>query len=63
MKPKFPKKSLILMLIYLIGGSVLIAIPNLPRVFGGIDLSVLIVGYIGYFYIIGASIFYALKGE
>lgn len=59
LKKKFPKVSLILMLIYLIGGSILIATPNLPRSFGGIDIATLIIGYLGYIFLVLACLFYA----
>ncbi len=59
--PKLPVTQIILMLIYLIGGSIIISIPNLPRIAGGIDIAVWIVGYVGYAYIIAASLYYAIK--
>ena len=51
-KPKFPKVSLILMMI-----------PDLPRNVFGLDATTFIVGYLGYVYIILASLFYAKTGK
>ena len=63
LKKQFPFVSLILMLIYLIGGSILIAIPNLPRDFWGIDIATLIVSYLGYIFLIAACFFYVKTGK
>ena len=62
-KPKFPVVSRVLMLIYLIGGSILCALPNLPAIAGGIDIAVWIIGYVGYVYVILACLYYAKKGK
>ncbi len=61
--PKLPVTQIVLMLVYLIGGSVLISIPNLPKIAGGIDISVWTIGYVGYAYIIVASLYYAIRGK
>lgn len=61
--PKLPVTQIVLMLIYLVGGSIIISIPNLPKVAGGIDIAVWIVGYAGYAYVIGASLYYAIRGK
>ncbi|MCI8526309.1 MAG: hypothetical protein HFF17_10405 [Oscillospiraceae bacterium] len=63
LKKQFPFVSLILMLIYLIGGSLLIAVTGLPRVFGGIDIATLVIGYLGYLFLIGACLFYVKTGK
>ncbi len=63
LRDKFPFISLILMIIYLVGGSILIAIPGLPRVFGGIDIATLIIGYLGYIFLIAACFFYVKTGK
>lgn len=62
-KPKFPVVSLVLMLIYLIGGSILCSVKGLPAIAGGIDIAVWIIGYVGYVYVILACLYYAKKGK
>ena len=54
---------MILMLIFMIGGSILIAIPNLPRSFGGIDIATLIIAYLGYVFLIAACFLYVKTGK
>jgi hypothetical protein len=61
--PKFPKIQAVLMLIFLIGGSLLLTIPGLPVFAAGIDAAVWIVGYFGYIFIILASIIYTVTGK
>ena len=63
LRKKFPIVSLILMLIFMIGGSILIAIPNLPRSFGGIDIATLIIAYLGYVFLIAACFLYVKMGK
>ncbi len=63
LRKKFPIVSLILMLIFMIGGSILIAIPNLPRSFGGIDIATLIIAYLGYVFLIAACFLYVKTGK
>lgn len=61
-KPKFPKVSLILMIFFTVAG-VIMMIPDLPRNIFGLDATTFIVGYLGYVYIILASLFYAKTGK
>lgn len=61
-KPKFPKVSLILMIFFTVAGVVMM-IPDLPRNVFGLDATTFIVGYLGYVYIILASLFYAKTGK
>lgn len=63
LRKKFPIVSLILMLVFMIGGSILIAIPNLPRSFGGIDIATLIIAYLGYVFLIAACFLYVKTGK
>lgn len=63
LRKKFPIVSLILMLIFMVGGSILIAIPNLPRSFGGIDIATLIIAYLGYVFLIAACFLYVKTGK
>lgn len=62
-KPKFPKVSLILMIFFTVAGVVMMMIPDLPRNIFGLDATTFIVGYLGYVYIILASLFYAKTGK
>lgn len=63
-KPKFPKVSLILMIFFTVAGVVMMMmIPDLPRNIFGLDATTSIVGYLGYVYIILASLFYAKTGK
>lgn len=61
-KPKFPKVSLILIIFFTVAGVVMM-IPDLPRNIFGLDATTFIVGYLGYVYIILASLFYAKTGK
>lgn len=61
-KPKFSKVSLILMIFFTVAGVVMM-IPDLPRNIFGLDATTFIVGYLGYVYIILASLFYAKTGK
>lgn len=62
-KPKFPKVSLILMIFFTVAGVIMMMIPDLPRNVFGLDAATFIVGYLGYVYIILASLFYAKTGK
>lgn len=63
-KPKFPKVSLILMIFFTVAGVIMMMmIPDLPRNIFGLDATTFIVGYLGYVYIILASLFYAKTGK
>lgn len=44
-------------------GVVMMMIPDLPRNIFGLDATTFIVGYLGYVYIILASLFYAKTGK
>jgi hypothetical protein len=61
--PKLPMIQVVLMVIFLVGTSILLAIPNLPPVAAGLDIAVWLVGYFGYLYLIIACLIYALKGN
>ena len=61
--PKFPKISLILMIIFTVAGVIMMMIPDLPRNVFGLDITTFIIGYLGYVYIILASLFYAKTGK
>ena len=61
--PKFPKISLILMIFFTVAGVIMMTIPDLPRNVFGLDATTFIVGYLGYVYIILASLFYAKTGK
>jgi hypothetical protein len=62
MKPRLPWISLLLMAIFLVGGSAafLVAWPPGPA---HLDWGVWTVVYFGYVYVIGASVFYVLTGR
>lgn len=57
MKIRKPVVSILLMLIYIIVGSVLITTKQ-PMGPGNVDWGVLVIGYLGYIYLIAASIYY-----
>lgn len=61
--PKFPKISLILMIFFTVAGVIMMMIPDLPRNVFGLDITTFIVGYLGYVYIILASLFFAKTGK
>ena len=60
-KPKFPK--VFLMIFFTVAGVIMMMIPDLPRNVFGLDATTFIVGYLGYVYIILASLFYAKTGK
>jgi len=62
MKPKLPVVSILLMAIFLVGGSVALVI-DWPMGPAHLDWGVWIVVYFGYVYVIGASVFYVLTGR
>ena len=55
--------SIILMVIFHVIGAILIAFPEQPRVFGGIDLPTLLVGYFGYVYVVAACVYFVKTGK
>ena len=57
--PRLPVKSLILMIIFLVGGSFVISLKGLPMTSFGLDIAGIIIGYVSYLYLIGAAVFYA----
>ena len=62
MRPRLPVFSLVLMAIFLVGGSVALVV-DWPPGPANLDWGVWIVVYFGYAYVIGASIFYVLTGK
>lgn len=62
MRPRLPVFSLVLMTIFLVGGSVALVV-DWPPGPANLDWGVWIVVYFGYAYVIGASIFYVLTGR
>jgi len=57
--PKLPVVSIILMLIFTVGGSWLISLKNTTMLACGLDLPSLIVCFLSYFLIIGGAFYYA----
>lgn len=57
--PKLPVVSIILMLIFLVGGSLLTTIKNTTILPFGLDLPSLIVCFLSYLLIIGGAFYYA----
>ena len=57
--PKLPVVSLILMAIFLVGGSLLMTIKDTSLLTCGLDLPSLIVCYLSYILIIGGAFYYA----
>lgn len=55
--PKLPIVSIVLMLIFLIGGSLLIAVKGAPVYAFGLDLPSLIVCFLSYLLIAGGAFF------
>ncbi|HSF17492.1 MAG TPA: hypothetical protein VLK65_18255 [Vicinamibacteria bacterium] len=62
MRPRLPVFSLVLMAIFLVGGSVALVV-DWPPGPANLDWGVWIVVYFGYPYVIAASIFYVLTGK
>ncbi|HXV59898.1 MAG TPA: hypothetical protein VEK15_04325 [Vicinamibacteria bacterium] len=62
MRPRLPVFSLVLMAVFLLGGSVALVV-DWPPGPANLDWGVWIVVYFGYAYVIGASIFYVLTGR
>lgn len=61
-KPKLPIVSIVLMLLFLIGGSLTLII-DWPAGPANLDWGVWLLSYLGYLYIIAAAIYYAKKGR
>lgn len=62
MKPRLPWISILLMAIFLVGGSVALVLEWTPGP-AHLDWGVWIVVYFGYVYIIAASVIYVLTGR
>ncbi|THE11859.1 hypothetical protein E1I69_13310 [Bacillus timonensis] len=62
MKVKLPKLSILLMAIYLIGGIVIILVPMAPGP-GNIDWDVMVISYMGYLYLVIATLIYYKMGK
>jgi len=61
-KPRLPWISILLMAIFLVGGSVALVL-DWPPGPAHLDWGVWIVVYFGYVYVIAASVFYVLTGR
>lgn len=57
--PKLPIVSIVLMLIFLVGGSLLMTIKSAPVYSFGLDLPSLLVCFLSYLLIVGGAFFYA----
>ena len=62
MKPRLPLISILLMAIFLVGGSLALVV-DWPPGPAHLDWGVWIVVYFGYVYVIAASVFYVLTGR
>ncbi len=62
MKPRLPVISILLMAIFLVGGSIALVV-DWPPGPAHLDWGVWIVVYFGYVYVIAASVFYVLTGR
>ena len=62
MKPRLPVISILLMAIFLLGGSLALVV-DWPPGPAHLDWGVWIVVYFGYVYVIAASVFYVLTGR
>lgn len=62
MKPRLPLISILLMAIFLVGGSVALVV-DWPKGPAHLDWGVWTVVYFGYVYVIAASVFYVLTGR
>lgn len=60
MKVKLPIGSIILMLVFLIGGTLIMAF-NVPGSFWNLGTGPWIIGYLGYVFLIAAAIYHAIK--
>jgi hypothetical protein len=59
---KLPVVSIFLMVIFLVGGSIMLVL-DWPPGPANLDWGVWILAYFGYLYLIGASIYYVKKGN
>lgn len=57
--PKLPTVSIILMIVFYLGGSLLITLKGLPLLPIGIDIAVLLVCFVSYLFIIFGAFYYA----
>jgi hypothetical protein len=62
MRPRLPWISILLMTVFLVGGSAALVV-DWPPGPGHLDWGVWIVVYFGYVYVITASVFYVLTGR
>jgi hypothetical protein len=62
MKPKLPWISILLMVIFTVGGSIALLV-RWPAGPANLDWGVWILAYLGYLYVIAASLFYVKKGK
>jgi hypothetical protein len=61
-KPRLPIVSIVLMAIFLVGGSIALIV-DWPPGPANLDWGVWVVVYFGYVYVVGAAIFYVLTGR
>ena len=61
-KVKLPKVSILLMILFLLGGSLMLVV-DWPAGPANLDWGVWLLCYFGYLYVIAASIFYVVKGK
>ena len=62
MRVKLPLVSMVLMAVFLLGGSVMLVVEWPPGP-ANLDWGVWLLAYFGYLYVIAASVFYALTGK
>ena len=62
MRPRLPVVSIVLMAIFLVGGSVAL-VSDWPPGPANLDWGVWVVVYFGYVYVVGASIFHVRTGK
>jgi hypothetical protein len=61
-RPKLPWISILLMGIFIVAGSTALLVKWPPGP-GNLDWGVWILAYFGYLYVIGAAVFYVVKGK
>lgn len=62
-KTKFPVVSLVLMLIFLIGGAILLILPHGTPVIFGMDIPAFIIMYASYLFLVGACFYHIRTGK
>lgn len=60
MKVKLPIGSILLMLIFLVGGTLIITL-GIPGSFWNLGIGQWIIGYLGYIFLVGAAIYHVIK--